>query len=80
MHTKQFHVALSETERAELVLLISRGKAPACTIRRAHTLLAAADDLLDADVAAALHTSEASVLRVRRRFADAPARDRFARA
>ena len=80
MRPKQFQVELSEAERAELVLLISRGKAPARTIRRAHILLAAADDLFDADVAAALHTSEATVLRVRRRFADAPAGERLERA
>ena len=80
MRTKQFRVELSEAERAELVLLISRGPAPARTIRRAHILLAAADDLFDADVAAALHTSEATVLRVRRRFADAPTGERLARA
>ena len=80
MRTRQFGIELSEAERAELVLLISRGKAPARTIRRAHILLAAADDLFDADVAAALHTSEATVLRVRRRFADAPAGERVAHA
>ena len=83
MRTKQFRVELSEAERAELVLLISRGKAPARTIRRAHILLAAADDLFDVDVAAALHISEATVLRVRRRFADAPVdppRERLAHA
>ena len=80
MRTKQFRVELSEAERAELVLLTSRGAAPARTIRRAHLLLAAADDLFDAEVAAALHTSEATVLRVRRRFADAPPGERLARA
>ena len=73
MRPKHFRVELSEAERAELVLLISRGTAPARTIRRAHILLAAADDLFDADVAAALHVSEATVLRVRHRFAEAPA-------
>ena len=40
MRTKQFRVALSEAERAELVLLISRGTAPARTIRRTLTLSA----------------------------------------
>lgn len=80
MRTKQFRVELSEAERAELVLLISRGRAPARTICRAHILLSAAEDRLDADVAAALHTSEATVLRVRRRFADAGPDTRLARA
>lgn len=80
MRTKHFRVELSEAERAELVLFVSRGTAPARTIRRAHILLAAAADLFDADVAAALHTSEATVLRVRRRFADAPPGGRLERA
>lgn len=80
MRPKEFRVELSEAERAELVLLISRGTAPARTIRRAHILLAAADDWFDVDVAAALHASEATVLRVRRRFADAPAAERLDRA
>ena len=80
MRPKHFRVELSEAEQAELVLLISRGTAPARTIRRAHLLLAAADDLFDADVAAALHTSEATLVRVRRRFADAPSGERLARA
>src|SRR5215216_6357920 len=80
MRTKQFRVELSAAERAELQLLISRGSAPARTIRRAHVLLAAADDLFDAEVATALHTSEATVLRVRRRFGDAPIGERLARA
>lgn len=80
MRTKQFRVALSEAERAELVLLVSRGTAPARTTRRAHILLAAADDLFDEDVARALHTSVDTVMRVRRRFAEAPAGERLAAA
>jgi hypothetical protein len=80
MRTKQYRVELSEAERAELTLLIGRGAAPARTIRRAHILLAAADDWFDADVAAALHTSPDTVHRVRRRFAEAPADERLPRA
>lgn len=80
MRPKQYRVELSEAERAELLLLISRGRAPARTIRRAHLLLAAADDQFDADVAAALHTSIATVMRVRRRFAEAGPADRLERA
>ena len=80
MRTKQFRVALSEAERAELVLLISRGAAPARTIRRAHILLAAADDLFDQDVAEALHASVDTIMRVRRRFAEAPTGERLAAA
>lgn len=80
MRPKTFRVELSPAERAELLLLISRGRAPARTIRRAHILLAAADDLFDADVAAALHVSEATVLRVRHRFAEALEGERLHRA
>ena len=80
MRTKQYRVELSEAERAELGLLINQGQAPARTIRRAHLLLAAAEDAFDADVAALLHTSVATVMRVRRRFAEAPAGERLQRA
>ena len=80
MRTKQYRVELSAAERAELLLLIGRGRAPARTIRRAHILLAAADDLFDEAVAHALHASVDTVMRVRRRFADAPADARLAAA
>ncbi len=72
MRPKQYRVELSEAERAELVLLIGRGTAPARTIRRAHLLLSAAADAHDDVAAAALHTSVATVARTRRRFAEAP--------
>lgn len=80
MRPKTFRVELSPTGRAELLLLISRGRAPARTITRAHILLAAAEDRFDVDVAAALHVSEATVLRVRHRFAEAPEGERLQRA
>jgi hypothetical protein len=80
MRPKHFRVELSEAERTELRLLVSRGRAPARTILRAHVLLAAAEDRFDDAVAAALHTSVATVMRVRRRFAEAPAAERLHRA
>ena len=80
MRPKAFVVALSPAERAELLLLLSRGRAPARTITRAHILLAAAEDRFDGDVATALHVSEATVLRVRHRFAAAPEGERLHRA
>ena len=80
MRPKQYRVELSEAERAELLLLIGRGRAPARTIRRAHLLLSAADDTPDGVVAAALHTSVATVARTRRRFAEAPAGERLGKA
>jgi hypothetical protein len=71
---------LPAAPRAELQLLRRRGTAPARTIRLAHILLAAADDLFDADVAVALHTSTDTVHRVRRRFAETPPPERLQRA
>lgn len=79
MRPKQYRVELSEAERAELVLLTSRGTAPARTIRRAHILLRASEDAGDGDVAASLHTSVATVGRTRQRFAEAPLGERLAR-
>lgn len=80
MRTKQYRVALTDTERAELHLLVRRGQAPARVIRRAHILLEADADAFDHDTARALHTSVATVWRVRRRFAEAPPDARLDRA
>lgn len=70
MWKKQYRVELTDTERAELLLLTRRGTAPAREILRAHILLRASEDALDPDTAEALHTSVATVQRVRQRFAD----------
>jgi hypothetical protein len=80
MRTKRFKVDLTDTERAELLLLIRRGTAPARTIRRAHILLRASEDAYDHDTAEALHAAENTVQAVRRRFAEAPAGERLAAA
>ena len=80
MRTTQYRVALTEAERTELLRMTSRGKARARTITRAHILLAAAEDRFVADVAGALHVSDETVRRVRRRFADAPEGERLGRA
>src|SRR5690606_2964710 len=80
MRPKSFRVELEPAERAELTLPFSRGEAPARTIARAHILLAAAEDRFDAYVDAALHVSEATVPRVRHRFAEAPRGERLERA
>ena len=80
MRTKQYRVELTDEERDELLLLISRGAAPARVIRRAHILLRASEDAEDAATAAALHTSAATVARTRERFARAPAGERLQRA
>lgn len=80
MRPKQYRVELTDAERAELLLLVRRGKAPARTVLRAHILLRASEDAHDEDTAAVLHTSADTVARTRRRFAEAPSGERLARA
>lgn len=77
MRTKEYRVELTDEERAELLLLVRRGKAAARTLTRAHILLAAAEDTYDHVTAAALHVSAKTVERVRHRFAQAPPGDRL---
>jgi transposase len=67
---KRYYVDLSEAERATLLGLIQKGKAAARKIRRAHTVLLAADGKTDAQIAEALHTGIATVERVRKRFVE----------
>lgn len=80
MRPKQYRVELTDAERAELLLLIRRGKALARTVLRAHVLLRASEDAHDDDTAIALHTSPDTVARTRRRFAEARPGERLARA
>jgi hypothetical protein len=80
MRTKEHRVELTDEERAELFVLIRRGKAPARTLTRAHILLRASEDTYDWATAEALHVSRATVERVRRRFAEAPPGERLTRA
>ncbi len=80
MRPKQYPVELTDAERAELLLLVRRGKAPARTVVRAHSLLRASEDAHDGETAAALHTSPDTVARTRRRFAEAPPGERLTRA
>jgi len=77
MRTKEYRVELTDEERAELLVLVRRGKAAARTRTRAHILLAAGEDTYDAATAAALHVSTKTVERVRHRFAQAPPGDRL---
>lgn len=80
MRTKQYRVALTDMERAELLLLVRRGTARGRTVLRAHVLLRADEGAFDHDTAAVLRTCPATVARVRRRFALAPPAERLARA
>lgn len=80
MRTKEHRVDLTDEERAELFVLIRRGKAPARTLTRAHLLLHASEDTYDWATAEALRVSRTTVERVRRRFAAAPPGERVQRA
>ncbi len=66
---KQHHVKLIETQAQQLHELISKGRASARVIRRAHVLLLAAQDKEDKEVAAALHLNAQTVYQLRKRFA-----------
>jgi len=77
MRTKEYRVELTDEERAELTVMVRRGKAAARVLTRAHILLAAGDDAHDADTAATLHVSAKTVERVRHRFAQAPPGERL---
>lgn len=62
-------VELSESERAELLGLIHRGKTSARLVTRAHILLQASEGWRDHQIIAAFHVSRETVCRVRARFA-----------
>lgn len=67
---KAYPVRLTDDERAGLLAFTSKGVASARELRRARILLLAAEDRLDAEVAAAVGCCAATVARVRRRCAD----------
>ena len=66
---KKNHVKLSDDQRDFLKRLIGQGEAKARVLTRARILLLAHDGRKDLDIAAALHTSRATVENIRRRFA-----------
>jgi len=61
-------ITLTDEERATLLALVRKGKAPARRIRRAQILLKAADGDPDSVIARAVHAGRATVQRVRKRF------------
>ena len=67
---KRYVVDLTEAERGELRALVSKGAASARKIRRARTLLLAADGRIDVEIAAALQIGVATIERTRRRFVE----------
>ena len=68
--TKRYRVDLTEEERAGLLALTQQGQGSARKIRRAHTLLLAAEGHSDDAIAAALHIGRATVERTRKRFVE----------
>ncbi|MBG1240403.1 hypothetical protein, partial [Nostoc sp. NZL] len=53
--SKKYQINLSESQREELLALVKKGSAKAREIRRAHTLLMAADGKTDEIIAEILH-------------------------
>ncbi len=77
---KRYRVTLTDEERERLERLTRKGTASVRMVRRAQTLLLAAEERRDEDIAAALHIGVATVERTRRRCveegADAALRER----
>lgn len=67
---KRYRVDLTEEERAQLLALTQGGKAAARRVRRAQTLLLAAEGHPDRVIAAMLHIGHATVERTRQRFVE----------
>jgi transposase len=67
---KRYRVDLTEEERAHLLGVTQGGKAAARRVRRAQTLLLAADGHPDRVIAQMLHLGHATVERTRQRFVE----------
>lgn len=70
MRKKVYAVVLTGDERQQLHATIHGGTTRARIVNRAQILLHASEEKSDREVAAALHTSESTVGRVRKRFAE----------
>lgn len=62
-------VKLSEEQREELRLMVTKGEEKARVIRRAHTLLLSEQGKTDEDIARILHITVQTVYQTRRKFA-----------
>jgi transposase len=67
---KRYRVTLTDEERDRLYDLTRKGTASVRMVRRAQTLLLAAEERIDEDIAEALHIGVATVERTRRRFVE----------
>jgi transposase len=70
MRKKVYVVELTDDERQELHALIRGGTTRARMVNRAQILLHAHEGRPDPEIAAALHTSESTVGRIRKRFVE----------
>lgn len=64
---KKYIVNLDDTERSELLEMISKGEVSARKVKRANILLLADEGKKDKEIAPALHTGVSTVERTRRR-------------
>ncbi len=64
----RYRVELSQTERAELMALLSGGKHPARKLKRAQILLAADAGASDEAIATSVGVGNSTVYRTKRRF------------
>lgn len=67
---KRYRVALTAEERERLESLTRKGTAPVRMVRRAQTLLLAAEERTDEEIVQALRIGVATVERTRRRFVE----------
>jgi transposase len=67
---KRYRVTLTEKERERLDELTRKGTASVRMARRAQTLLLAAEERIDEEIAKALHIGVSTVERTRRRFVE----------
>ena len=67
---KTYEVHLSPEERNHLIELLAGGTNKVCVIKRAQVLLKADDGWTDQQIAAALPVGQATVGRIRRRYAE----------
>src|SRR5689334_24887170 len=66
----RYRVELSQSERSELLALLSGGKQPVRKLKRAQILLAADEGVTDEDIAVSVGVGGSTVYRTKRRFVE----------
>ena len=67
---KKYHVKLSESERKQLQVLLSKGKLSVRKVKRAQILLAADSSKVDKEISSTLQVHVNTVERIRKRFVE----------